>query len=179
MNDLALIALVKSIIVAGLTANTLGDIEVAQSFQPTQQGANLGRTVYLHKISDNRYGFPLRKDEWDASASKMMHTETIQMETGFQISARVLADPADITALTASDICNIVAQIIQSDIALATFKAQNVGIYRVTAFRQIYVENDFERNEVEPSFDFTLTHKRTMVSESPILTSIEFEVHRV
>ena len=177
MNDLALYTLIKAVIEAGLAANDLSDIVVAQNFQPTQQGANFERTVYMHKIADNRYGFPLKKDEWQTD--KMVHTEAIQMETTFQVSARVLADPADVTALTASDVANIVAQIMQSDVALAAFKAQNVGIYRVTALRQIYLENDYGRNEVEPSFDFTLTHKRVMLSETPVLQTIEFEVHRV
>jgi hypothetical protein len=176
MNDLALFALVKAVIETGLAANDLSDVAVAQSYQPTQQGANYERTVYLHKISDNRYGFPLRKDEW--VVDKMVHTETVIMETTFQVAARVLADPSDITALTASDLTNFVGQIIQSDVALATFKAQNVGIYRVTALRQIYLENDYQRNEVEPSFDFTLTHQRSLISESPILQSVDFEIYR-
>lgn len=178
MNDNALFILISNIILAGLSASAITDVEVSRSYQPEQQGADSGRSIYMHKISDNRYGHPFKRDTWDG-IDTMVHTESVVMETTFQIDSRVIADPSDINALTASDLVNIVAMILQSDVAIATLKAQNVGIYRITAIREPYIIDDYDRNESSPSFDFTLTHTRTMVSETPILETIEPAIYRV
>jgi hypothetical protein len=177
MNDNALFILIRSIITNGLVAGGITDAEVSRGYQPDQQGADSGKNVYLHKISDHRHGFPFKRDKWETDT--MVHTESVIMETTFQVDARFIADPSDINALTASDIVNMVAMILQSDIALATLKAQNVGIYRISSIREPYIINDYDRNESSPSFDFTLTHTRSTISETPILETIEPDIYRV
>jgi hypothetical protein len=62
--DNALIALILSTLNAGLQAIGQTGIQVEQSAQPTQQGAEVPTqpTVYFQKISDAIYGYPERQD---------------------------------------------------------------------------------------------------------------------
>lgn len=183
MLDNQLIALVISIIKTGLTGLDLGVvIGVKQAYQPTQQGTPVENTVLLHKIGDHRYGYPLRKDEWipDTDGSGVMtHTESQWYETTFQIDALAIQSPSNVTSLTASDIVNYVAAILQSDTALGALKAQGVGILRITEIRNVPFVDDRDRFEYHPSFDFTLTHEQVIISESPVISIEDFNIARV
>jgi len=177
MNDLALFTLIKSILDTSLAANDLDDVIVTQDYQAEQQGRMTARTLYLHKIADNRYGYPLKEDLFDDE--DFIHRETNNQETTFQVSAYVPVNPASTTELTAGDLAAIAAQIMQSDVALAALKAQNVGIYRITQVRQIFIRNEYDRNEASPSFDFVLTHKRVFETRTPKVSSYEIGIHHV
>ena len=179
MLDNQLIALVISAIMAGKDIAGIPDIIVAQSFQPTQEGANSQPTAYLFKIGDNRFGYPSRKDVWDTENEIMVHTEIQQYKTTFQISALATQYPATPSAYTASDILNRIAYILQSSITVATFEAEGLGIERISNIRNPYFENDKGRNQASPSMDFVLTHKQIITSTTPILQTTEFNVIKV
>lgn len=114
-----------------------------------------------------------------ASAPTMVHTETQQYESTFQISVLATQNPATPSQYTASDICNLCASILQSSTAIETFEAQGVGIERVTEVRNPYFLDDREQFEASPSFDFTLTHRQIVVSTIPIAQSIDLEMYTV
>lgn len=181
MLDNQLIQVIISIINAGLTAagTPYSKVLIKQSNQPTQQGVPTKSTVFLTKVFDHRYGSLRRNDEWDLDTLKMIHTETQQYESSFQIEALAIQNPADINSLTASDIVNRVAAILQSDFALTTFQDNDIGIERIIDARNPYFQDDKQRNEAVPSFDFILTHKQVIITESPIIESIEYNFNRV
>lgn len=177
MNDNALFSLVKSVVAQGISDYLDIDVIVRRDYQPNQQGAALGAAIYIHVITDNRYGYPRKVTQW--VDDHFEHTETVWNETTFQVNARIIQDPANTEQLTANDVVNIVAATLQSDLAIATFKAQNVGIYRVQQIRQTPVRNDMDRNEFSPSFDFTLAHQRSIVRVTPKLQSIDAGIYPV
>jgi hypothetical protein len=179
MLDNALISLIISTLVAGEAAAGIPGTPVKQAFQPTAQGVNSQPTAYLHKLGDRRYGFLGRSDVWDQASSTIVHTETQQYETTFQLSTLATQNPATPNQYTASDICNLCASILQSALAVATFQAQGVGIERVTDVRNPYFLDDREQYEASPSFDFILTHKQIITTTTPILQSEEIAIYPV
>lgn len=176
MLDNQLIALIISTVIAGEATAGIAGTPIKQAFQPTQQGVNTQPTAYLYKLFDKRLGFVGRSDNWDADDSVMVHTETQQYETTFQISALATQDPKTPSQYTASDILNLIAYILQSSNAIATFEAQGVGIKHIFDVRNPYFLDDRDRHEASPSLDFTLTHKQIISNQAQIITETEFDV---
>lgn len=179
MLDNAIFTLIISILTAGEATAGISGTPIAQSFQPQQQGVNSEPTAYLHKLFDRRYGTVFREDVWDSDTSTMIHTETQQYETTFQISALATQNPATPSQYTASDICNLCASILQSSAALTTLQANQIGIERITDVRNPYFQDDRGQNEASPSFDFVITHKQIITSSVPIITSTTFNVYEI
>src|SRR5882757_8006913 len=111
MLDNQLIQLFYPIISSGLIANGFTGVNLNQSYQPVQQGANSPPSVYFYKLFDKRYGFLKRTNIWDPINSQEVHTETQQYETTFQVNAWSQQDPTNINFLTASDLVNTVSSI--------------------------------------------------------------------
>lgn len=180
MNDKELNALFMGPVFTAMTADIrLNGVKLARSFQQSQQGAASGPFVYFVKIGDHRFGHPRRADVWDADGQTMRHTELQKYETTYQLSAWIPQDPADVTALTESDILNIVSGIMQSDAILAAFRAAGAGILRVTDIRNPYIVDDRDRFEAVPTFDVVLTHDRENVATLPAVVTYEANVSRV
>lgn len=182
MFDNPLISLVFSVFSAGFIAMGYTGptaIAFAQNFQPTAQGVNTQNTVYLNKLGDHRYGYLERTNVWDQDAQTMIHTETQFYETMFQINALAIQDAANVNSLTASDIVNLAAAILQSDASRATLIAAGVNILRITDVRNPYFMDDKDRFEADPSFDFTLEHEQVIVSTAPFITDIVVNIDRV
>ena len=180
MNDKQLAALFMAQLLPAMQATSgLSGVKLARSFQSRQQGANSSPYVYFVKVGDHRHGSPARKDVFDAQANAFTHTEIQQYESTYQFSAWVPQDPKDVTGLTESDILNVVSGIMQSDALLAAFRAQGVGILRVTDVRNPYIVDDHGQFEAVPSFDVTLTYKRTSVSTIPAVAAYDLNLSRV
>lgn len=179
MQDNDLIKVFLPIITAGLTADGFEDVVVQQSNQPTQQGINTAATVYFFKMSNKRYGFLGRSNEWDSLNDIMVHTETQKVETTFQISALVLQDPNNPDQYTASDLVNEVASIMQSDQTLDILNQNEIGILRITDVSNGYFTDDMDNFEAVPSFNFTLVYYDTRVSEVPIIDEYDYGIFRI
>lgn len=179
LTDNSLIQLFLPIINAGLIADGFTDVITKQANQPTQQGVNSGSTVYFYKIANKRYGFLKRLDEWDSINSIMTHTETQVFETTFQVNALVIQNPLKPTGYTASDLVNEVASILQSDYAITTLMASEVGILRIQDVLNPYFVDDKDNFEASPSFDFTLTYKQTRVTTDPVINSFDYVIDAI
>lgn len=170
----------KAVLDAGFTARGMTDVVVRQNNQPRQEGASSGKSVYFYKIgTDHRYGSPQRKDEWDLENLQMVHTEKQKYETTFQISTLYQATPTNITAITAGDLANIAAAILQSDATITAFRVKNVGVLRITEVRNQIFENDKDQFESSASFDVTLTHDVVDVTTTPTIETVEYNVIRI
>lgn len=180
MNDKQMAALFMAQLLPAMQATSgLAGVKLARNFQPRQQGANSSPYVYFVKVGDHRYGSPQRKGVLDSQANTFTHTEIQLYESTYQFSAWVPQDPKDVTSLSESDILNTVSGIIQSDAMLSAFNAAGVGILRVTDVRNPYIVDDHDQFEAVPSFDVTLTHKRTNVSTIPAVVTYESNFGRV
>jgi hypothetical protein len=104
------------------------------------------------------------------------HEEIQQYETTFQISTLASQNPANQNQLTAADIANYAAAVLQSDAMIAALEAQGVGILRITDIRTIYFTDDYQRFEGNLSFDAIFTHKQQIITTVPVITSEEFQV---
>ena len=184
MYDNQLVQLIITVLQAGFVANGFttdngNAVAIKQSYQPTTQGVNTQNTIYLFKIGDHRYGWTGKTDVWDQDTETEVHTERQWYETMFQLSALALQNAADVNSKTASDLLNIAAAIMQSDATLAALHAQGVGILRVTDVRNPYFTDDKDRYEAAPSFDFTLEHEQVIISSSPVIEDVEFNIQRI
>jgi len=145
---------------------------VKQSYQPTQQGVPTCPTVFIHKVGDHRYGFPRKEYQWNEVKQRMVDTETQVMETTYQVNALYVQDPANMVQLTSSDLVNETAAILQSDFFLNILHENDIGMERITDIRQTYFQDDRDRSEASPSFDFTIAHKQVTIRNAPIVNSI-------
>lgn len=187
MQDNLIFKNVIEVLRAGLTAQGFptdpaadGYIAIKQNFQPRNQGANTGPTLYIHKLGDHRYGFLQRKNEWDEYEQTEVHTERQLYESMFQITALSIQNPKlGLAQLTASDIANTAAGIMQSDVTVDTLTSKGLFIYRITDVRNPYFVDDKERFEASPSFDFTLQHEQVIISQTPVVDDYTLDIERV
>jgi hypothetical protein len=160
MTELQLYTLLQSILVENL--ETLGYdssvVDVQHAYQPTIEGTSSLPSIIFYPIADHRYGWPKRSSEWDADAEVMTDVNKQIMEATFQITARGEYDKTNPAALTAADWVNLAAGILQSDVAISTFVAQNMGVQRITDVRKPYLTDQHDQNILAPSFDVTLVH---------------------
>lgn len=177
MQDNELIALIIAVIVANKTAFGIADIQVRQTAQPTIQGAYSAPTALLTIIpGDTPRGWPSRADTWDEDNQVMVHTELQQYESTFQLACMVTQDPANVSQKTAKDYCRLLRAIMQSDAGREQFRLAGAGIYQPSEIRQMPWRNDQDEFQYEPSFDFTLTHKQVIVSETPVVETAELQI---
>lgn len=160
MLDNDLIQLFRPIIIFGLSALGFPDVEVKQSFQPTQQGANTPPTIYFFKLSDRRRGWPA-KFNTPAAPGFMTHTELQYYETTFEVMSTWSQDPS-VISYTAADLVNYVAYILQSDSCISTLAQSNVGILKVFDVQNRLSLDDRDVHEAYPSFDVIFTHQQVI-----------------
>lgn len=179
MLDNELIIKVRTAILAGEAAAGITGTPIKQAFQPTNQGVNTVPTAYFHVVSHQRVGYVHRSDVWNELTSKMIHTETQQYATTMQISALSTQNPALTNQKTAADILNLIAYILQSSVTIQALQNDGIGIQRIMDVRNPPFIDDRGRYEYAPNFDFVLTHKQVIITETPVLESTEFQILRV
>lgn len=184
MNEKALFSAIRSTLISGFTALNLVAPQIKQSYQPRQQGTPTGPVLFMQLIAQHRYGSMGRNYEWippvpPETEGREVRTETQIFEAMFQISALSPQDPADDAQLTAGDLANYAAYILQSDTGMAQLLASGIGIERITDVRNPKFDDDRDQFEASPSFDFVLTHKQIVTSEVPVLQSTEFLMKQV
>lgn len=174
--DVELFTLIRAQLVAGLSDAGV-TAQVLQAYQPTQEGATTGPALYMHKIGDKRYGFPKQQQVWNDTAGSFDVASVQVYESTFQITAW---RPETATSeATASDLANLAAGLLQTPWIQANLLAAGVNILRVTEVRNPFGTNDRDQFMAEPSFDFTLTHSRTIMSTTPPASPVEAAIYRV
>jgi hypothetical protein len=180
MRDNELIQLIRNNLLTALDGSTtFQNVDVIASNQPTQQGINFKPTVYFFKLMDHRYGFPQRSDVYDEINDVMIHTETQQYITTFQIGSLVRQNPRTPWNYTASDLTNECSAILQSEYVITQFFAADAGILKIGDINNPYFIDDKDQYEAYSSFDFSVTHKRARVSTVPVVESIQYNIKRV
>lgn len=166
MNENVLIANLLTVLHAGFASRSI-TVGIKQNYQPTQQGAPSAPTVFLHKINDNQYGYPGRKDAWNTGLAVMQHTENQWIETTFQVNATAIQDPANTTQLTSGDYVKTAARILGSDAAVTSLAALGIGILRIQKIRNTQFVDEKAQNEASPSFDFTVSYQDVETTSEP------------
>lgn len=114
-----------------------------------------------------------------AGTPAMVHREVSQYETTFNLAALSTQNPKDTDPKTASDMLNYAAYILQSQMSIATFEAQGVGVLAIKDVPNTPFTDDRDQFEYGPNFNFVMTHKRTILSITPALQSEEIQILRV
>ncbi len=179
MNDNDIFAIIIGILEAGFVAMSLPSVVVAQNYQPTPQGIENAPTIYIHKLSAGRYGYPGQKSVYNAGDDDFDTTDSIWRLPSFQISGLSVQDPSNISMLTASDIVETAADILQFPSTRQTLSSSDIGIFRIKNVREVYFSDDRDRYEQEPSFDFELSYLKTFTSKTPRVTAQRAEISRV
>lgn len=181
MNDNDVLRIIIGIIrtALGNMGDAFSTISVEQKYQPTQTGTPEPPAVFIHKVLTDRYGHPGRRSVFNTGNDNFDYEESIWRVPTFQISGLSQQDPASTTQLTASDIVETVADILQTEATRQTLLSSGIGITRITQVREAYFTNDKQRFEQSPSFDFVLSYRRTFNSTVPRVTRAVDTIRRV
>ena len=179
MLDNALSILLRQIILDGLEQSEIEGVAVKQGYQPTQQGKESGKCVQFFKISDHNHGSPARIDRWDQDNSVMIRETRQTVETTIQISAMAPRDPSDLNAMTASDLAQMVAMILQDEDAIKRFADNKIGILRITDVRNPSFRDETDQWAFDPAFDITLSYDRAITRETPTIETVEYNLIKV
>ncbi len=180
MTDNGLIALLITAIRAGLEAQGFspdeGAFYVLQKWQPTQQGIPTAPTVYVEKLFDDNYGFPMRRQTFNGAGNNFDVVLTQNVETTIQISAWATQDSSNLSLPTASDMANAVRLwFCLPEVSAAMMKSDGANVLRTTKVTNPYIEDDRDRAEATPSFDLVITHHRSIATVVPIVSSVEID----
>lgn len=177
--DNQIIQVFLPIINQGLADDGFINVTVKQANQPTMQGINTNPTVYFYKLTNKRYGFLGRYNEWDSLAQDMIYDESQWYESTWRVQALVLQNPKTPNQYTASDLVNEVASIMMSQSTVTQLISQNIGLLRVENVANPYFWDDRDNFEASPSFDFTLTYENIRAKSSPIISEFNASIYGV
>lgn len=157
----------------------IGDVEVIQAAQPTQQGTPTVPTLMFIKLPDRRSGWPMTKT---GRIAGVFTESVIQLfESTFQVSALSWQDPSkpNDQVVTASDLLNQVLMYFTMPSVMRSWREQNLGILRVRDVTNESFENDQHQFEFYPTFQLVFTHQREFANKAELITMIDGEIHRV
>jgi hypothetical protein len=187
MLEQSLFTLVRSTLVAGLTARGSGyaGIAVRQVYQPSTIGTPAAPQITMQTIGNRRYGAPrrdaLQPVDPDRTAD-MVNRLTQWWETTIQIGATARRNPTDpdfLTLPSANDICKAASDILQQDTGLAALAVQRVRPLRITDVRNVQFVNESDQYEAMPSFDLTLVYPQVLDGATPPAITVEPDFGRV
>lgn len=127
----------------------------------------------------DQYGNFITEETGSSDSYALVHTEIQQYATTFQLSALSTQSPATPNQLTASDLLNLMAYILQSTRAIEAFQCNNMGIQNIKSIRNPYFSSDRDQFQASPSFDFIITHKQVLSSVSKILESVDIQIYEI
>lgn len=167
---------------SALIVTALGSLgNVVQNPQPTTQGHATAQTIYFQHLFDYRVGRPKVEMIWNDAEGLFDETETIFVESTYQISAvaPTVIDGATENTKTSFDTINMACSMLQSSKFVRELAEKGAGIQRVGRIANPYFEDDNKRNTPMPSFDIVFSHQRKLVNGVPEIKSVEVDLKRV
>lgn len=158
-------------------------ITVQSAFQPTQQGTQIAPFLAVNYVSGRRYGYPQVTEQVvtdiNNGAMSMERKENYWLEEVYQITAYAIASPNDINSPTAYTYATRAAAVLQSAQARKILLDNGAGFIRISEIRTPYFEDERGRNELSPSFDFTVSRQEQLIYSVPIVTALDVNLQRV
>ena len=87
--------------------------------------------LILHKITGHRYGHPGQTDKFNLDTEVFDHEDIFWRDVRYQVNARAQQDPADMSSMTASDLVDLAADILQLPSTRQALLASGIGIDRI------------------------------------------------
>lgn len=179
MNGKALGVLIRRELLAGLARYGITDLPVKQGYQPTTQG-RVTRCLYFWSLPDTPVGAQYRSEKVDPNTLLLTTAENQQIASSFQAGVLTPDDPSDLNQKTAKDLTVLARMIVSSAYFVAAIRSGGAGGIRdVSAVRNPQFVNDRDEYEFNPSFDFTVTHKQSIIQLTDSIDSMEFNLYRV
>lgn len=179
MLDNAIFAALVATLNAGLATQGV-EAKVLQSYQPTTQGVEVGPALYFTKMGpDRRRGWPQRSDEWNLDHTEFTHTERQNYETTVKFAALVKEAANDTMGLTASDLVNIAAAILQGDPAMVALAEAGLTVLRIGQIQNGKIVDGEGQFETVPTFDFVILHEQVTVTITPVALVKDLRIYRV
>jgi len=178
MYDNPIYALILSVLNAQLADVGLAGTTLVKAYQSPRQGvvestANAPTTSgYLIKLCDKRDGSPREDYCWNGTSSEMIRTQTSVIHSTFQLTTLAVQTPGNLTQLTASDVANLLADVLQNEYTQHLFIQQGVGILNITDIRNPYFLDDRDQYEASANFDFTLVHTQVLTKSVPYTDTV-------
>lgn len=179
MRDSQIYALLINVLRDGFAAQSINNVTIQQSYQPTQQGVPVYPLIVLHTVSTIRKTTQGHNDVWDEDAQIIRHYEHCFLETRFQLDTLTQTRPSDPNGLTASDFAQKSAFILQSQAAIKTLTNAGVNVLYIFDMSTSYVVDDRQQHLQTARFDFSISHLETVESTSPVITSVESRIESV
>lgn len=155
-------------------------IGLKQSNQPTKQGVPSTPYVFFTKVTNQKIGSPGRKyDNYDEPGRQVDQTDNYWIGATYQFSSLIKQDITDEDSVSAYDIMELTAAILQNISIIQQFRERGISIERITDIRQPFFLDDNDEFEAEPSFDVVLTYNQTITFKTPIADPVEADIQRV
>lgn len=178
MTELAIFKLIRDVLLAGFAAQGMGAVRVKRSYASTKSSAPDAPAIIMHRIDSQRVGWSGRRFYKEDNAG---HQVTMQNHAiTFQFNALVpVEDEESLDTLTAGDLLDTAALILQSRAMIDTCKAAGIGIERISAIRSNYVQNENDDWEQEPSFDLVVDVRKELITSVNVVTSTDIKIYPV
>lgn len=178
MNDKQVLKLVIKTLKDGLGEFGINGVSVLRNYQVTQQGAESNPAIYIHKISSNRYSYPIESNVYNKDTDEIDTTTKFIRTPVLQFSARV-QESTDVDAMTSGDLLDFAADIMQMPTTISTFIDNGIGIEMISQIRDIYEKNDKDNYEHTPNFDLTLSYNRVYSYKTVGVGKVDCLIHSV
>lgn len=163
----------------GLDGQGLTDVTIHQAYQPIKQGPDSARSIYLHKITSSRVGHQGRKHTYNPGNGNFDEVEKYWLAVTFQLMPLVSQDIEDENSITAYDVADLCAAILQTGAARKSLLDAGISIEKIGQIPVGFSIDDKDQFDLDPSFDFVLLYEQTLSSTVPKVDTFEVDIKRV
>lgn len=169
----------RSQMLAMLTEQGHPEVRVTSSFQPTNQGRLDGPVLYFVEVGDIPAGAQGSVTTRDVATGQVVDISTQRMRLTYQVQGFAPADTTDLTTLRAADVTKLALMLLKSPPFIRALKSRTMGIETIGTTRPNFAVNDRAQFEAGPSFDFTMSYRRSIIQKSAVIETAEIAIHRV
>jgi hypothetical protein len=163
----------------GLDNQNLNDVTIHQAYQPIKQGPDSSRSIYLHKITSQRVGHQGRKYNFNPGDDDFDEVEKYWLSVTIQLMPLVSQDITDENSITAFDVIDLCAAILQTRQARKTLLDSGISIEKIGQITVGFSIDDKDQFDLDPSFDFILLYEQTLSSKAPKVNTFDADIKRV
>lgn len=176
-NEIA--AFFRAQMLAMLTGQGHPEVNVTSSFQTDNQGRLDGPVLYFVEIADDPHGAQKTGTTKDIATDQIIDTSMQRMRITYQVQGFAPVNKTDLTVLRAGDVVKLALMLLKSPVFLKALKANNMGLEKIPSTKPNFVVNDRAQFEAGPTFEFTMSYRRSIIQQSAIIQTADLAIHRV
>lgn len=179
MKDNDLIMLIRLELISALNKFGYSNVNILHSSQLNQEEKPTGPTLYIHKVTDVRYGSPQHNEQYNCDLQRMERTTTEINISTYQIHSFFIYDTSDPSALTMSELVRTAARAMQLPEFQKALIKNGVNIMRIDKVNYVDSDNKSIDYEEKPFFNFQINHKDIYTTEIPCTGKIIRKMERI